>query len=260
MTHSPATTAIFGLSPLLVSLTIFVLTYAVIVTEKINRSVVALLGAGLMLLARVVREMTAGNGSSRGVYWSAVLGASALAVSPTFWVQATTANIRSLTGLFTAAFRLLSMRYVQERSKRRLASLAFVFGLGVGHHSSLVLLALPVFLYLIVSDTLLLKQPRRWLPAAGGETAYITHSAGRQILDVGRHLTLPLATLFLAYLPGNFLLTRGSMVMVLKEQFIETARAKGLPPLRIRYAHAIWHGFVAAGTSFHFFAVLNYAA
>lgn len=29
---------------------------------------------------------------------------------------------------------------------------------------------------------------------------------------------------------------------------------------RIRYAHAIWHGFVAAGTGFHFFAVLNYAA
>jgi len=29
---------------------------------------------------------------------------------------------------------------------------------------------------------------------------------------------------------------------------------------RIRYAHAIWHGFVAAGTGCHFFAVLNYAA
>ena len=29
---------------------------------------------------------------------------------------------------------------------------------------------------------------------------------------------------------------------------------------RIRYAHAIWHGFVAAGTGLHFFAVLNYAA
>jgi hemolysin III len=29
---------------------------------------------------------------------------------------------------------------------------------------------------------------------------------------------------------------------------------------RLRYAHAIWHGFVAAGTCFHFFAVLNYAA
>ena len=29
---------------------------------------------------------------------------------------------------------------------------------------------------------------------------------------------------------------------------------------RIRYAHAIWHGFVVAGTSCHFFAVLRYAA
>ena len=29
---------------------------------------------------------------------------------------------------------------------------------------------------------------------------------------------------------------------------------------RVRYAHTVWHGFVAAGTGFHFFAVLNYAA
>lgn len=29
---------------------------------------------------------------------------------------------------------------------------------------------------------------------------------------------------------------------------------------RVRYAHAVWHGFVAAGTGCHFFAVLGYAA
>ena len=29
---------------------------------------------------------------------------------------------------------------------------------------------------------------------------------------------------------------------------------------RLRYAHAIWHGFVPTGTVCHFFAVLNYAA
>lgn len=29
---------------------------------------------------------------------------------------------------------------------------------------------------------------------------------------------------------------------------------------RLRYAHAVWHGFVATGTGFHFFAVLGYAA
>ena len=29
---------------------------------------------------------------------------------------------------------------------------------------------------------------------------------------------------------------------------------------KIRYAHAVWHGFVATGTACHFFAVLDYAA
>jgi peptide/nickel transport system permease protein len=89
-----------------------------------------------------------------------------------------------------------------------------------------------------------------WFPAAGGETAYVTLTAGQRIMDMGRHLALPFATLFLAYLPGNFLLTRGSMVMVLKEQFIETARAKGLPPLRIRYAHAARNALLPMVTRF----------
>ena len=89
-----------------------------------------------------------------------------------------------------------------------------------------------------------------WLPAAGGETAYVDHSAGRWTLDVIRHLALPLATLVLAYFPGNFLLTRASMVMVLKEQFIETARAKGLPSLRIRYAHAARNALLPMITRF----------
>lgn len=29
---------------------------------------------------------------------------------------------------------------------------------------------------------------------------------------------------------------------------------------RVRYAHAVWHAFVATGTGLHFFAVLDYAA
>lgn len=50
---------IFGLSPLFVSLTVFVLTYAAIISEKINRSVVALLGAGLMILTGVLYQSEA---------------------------------------------------------------------------------------------------------------------------------------------------------------------------------------------------------
>lgn len=77
-----------------------------------------------------------------------------------------------------------------------------------------------------------------WFPSSGAETAYARQSAGEWAWDVLRHLALPLSTLILAYFPGNFLLARGSMVMVLKEQFVQTARAKGLPPLRVRYVHA----------------------
>jgi len=29
---------------------------------------------------------------------------------------------------------------------------------------------------------------------------------------------------------------------------------------KVRYAHAVWHAFVVAGTAFHFFAVLNYSS
>lgn len=47
---------IFGLSPLVVSLAIFVFTYAIIVTEKINRAIIAMLGAGLMILSGVLRQ------------------------------------------------------------------------------------------------------------------------------------------------------------------------------------------------------------
>lgn len=68
------------------------------------------------------------------------------------------------------------------------------------------------------------------------------------MLDRLKHLALPLATLFLAYFPGNFLLTRGSMVMVLKQQYLDTARAKGLPPARVRYVHAARNALIPVVT------------
>jgi peptide/nickel transport system permease protein len=89
-----------------------------------------------------------------------------------------------------------------------------------------------------------------WFPASGAETAYARYSPGGWAWDVLHHITLPLFTLILAYFPGNFLLTRGSMVMVLKEQFVQTARAKGLPAIRVRYAHAARNVLLPMATRF----------
>lgn len=53
---------LFGLGPLTVSVVIFLLTYGAIVTERINRSIIALLGAGLMILSGVITQQQATAG------------------------------------------------------------------------------------------------------------------------------------------------------------------------------------------------------
>jgi len=90
----------------------------------------------------------------------------------------------------------------------------------------------------------------QWFPAAGAETAYAKVSFWVRVTDIGHHLALPLATLVLAYIPGNFLLARNSMIMVIKAPFITTARAKGLPSRRIRYAHAARNALLPLVTRF----------
>jgi len=90
----------------------------------------------------------------------------------------------------------------------------------------------------------------QWFPAAGAETAYADAGFMGRFVDVGHHLALPLATLVLAYFPGNFLLTRNSMIMVIGAHYITTARAKGLPPFRIRYAHAARNALLPIVTRF----------
>jgi hemolysin III len=54
-------------------------------------------------------------------------------------------------------------------------------------------------------------------------------------------------------LPGIALLVAGGVAYTVGVVFFMLDH-------RWRYAHAVWHGFVAAGTGCHFFAVLNYSA
>jgi peptide/nickel transport system permease protein len=89
-----------------------------------------------------------------------------------------------------------------------------------------------------------------WFPASGATTAYAELSFWAQLIDIGHHLALPLITLILAYFPGNFLLARNSMVMVIKKPYIMTAKAKGLPDRRIRYAHAARNALLPLVTRF----------
>jgi len=53
---------LFGWDPFWVSSILFVITYAVIVSEKVNRAIVSLLGAGLMVMLGVLNQETAISG------------------------------------------------------------------------------------------------------------------------------------------------------------------------------------------------------
>jgi len=100
-------------------------------------------------------------------------------------------------------------------------------------------------------------------PLAGALTPYSGLSGLALLLDILRHLFLPVAALTLAHLAGGYLLTRNTMITVLKEPYMLTAKAKGLSQRALKYRHAgrnsmlpvvtqtgIWMGRVVTGALF----------
>jgi len=81
-----------------------------------------------------------------------------------------------------------------------------------------------------------------WFPITGmiSVEIWLDPKAGlwTKALDVLYHMTLPLATLFLIHFGSYLLIMRSSMLDTLKEDYILTGRAKGLPEKVIRDHHA----------------------
>ncbi len=76
------------------------------------------------------------------------------------------------------------------------------------------------------------------LPLQGALTPYSGLTGLALARDVLAHLTLPLLSLVLVFMPGMYLLTRGSLLGVIREPYVMTARAKGLSDEVVRYRHA----------------------
>ncbi|MBF2097877.1 MAG: ABC transporter permease [Gloeomargaritaceae cyanobacterium C42_A2020_066] len=60
-----------------------------------------------------------------------------------------------------------------------------------------------------------------------------------KVVDVGWHLILPTLVLTLTSLAGLQRVMRGNLLDVLRQDYIRTARAKGLPEHRVIYVHAL---------------------
>ena len=86
-----------------------------------------------------------------------------------------------------------------------------------------------------------------------GVAAYwLSTGASRYALDIVHHLILPILTLALINFAGTMLLTRNSMLETLREDYVQAARAKGLPEKTIRDRHAARNAMLPVVTSFVF--------
>lgn len=81
-----------------------------------------------------------------------------------------------------------------------------------------------------------------WFPMTGmmSPEIWIDADAGwiHKAMDILHHLALPLVTLFIIHFGSYLLIMRSSMLNTLSEDYIFTARAKGLPEQWIRDRHA----------------------
>jgi peptide/nickel transport system permease protein len=110
---------------------------------------------------------------------------------------------------------------------------------------SLILYAMPegwlgMLLLLLFSGLL------GWFPAGGLQTGGLTGTA--QVVDVLDHLFLPLLTLTLGYIGQYSIVMRSSMIDATHEDYVQSARAKGVPERLVRRRHVVPNAFLPTFT------------
>lgn len=78
-----------------------------------------------------------------------------------------------------------------------------------------------------------------WFPTSGMLTVGATYpSFVDQLFDFSRHLVLPLTTVSLGLIGGYSIIMRSSIIETKSEDYVQTARAKGLTDSRVLRSHA----------------------
>ena len=82
------------------------------------------------------------------------------------------------------------------------------------------------------------------LPLDGMITAGANNTGVAYVLDVVLHMILPVVTLTVIQLGGTMRYVRTSMLEVINQDYIRTARAKGLPEKVVIYKHALKNAMI----------------
>jgi peptide/nickel transport system permease protein len=105
---------------------------------------------------------------------------------------------------------------------------------------SLILYSMPTFWFALMLQ-LLFSLLLGWLPATGvtDPVMYDMMSPGEQLWNRVEHLILPGVGLGLASAAGTARYMRSSMLEVVRQDYIRTAHAKGLPEWQVIFKHAL---------------------
>ncbi len=118
----------------------------------------------------------------------------------------------------------------------------------VGNGVSLVLYSTPYFvlgMFLLV----IFASALHWFPTNGMLTVGQSYnSIVDRLWDFGSHLVLPLATVSLGLVGLYSILMRSSIIETLAEDYVQTARAKGLRDWRVLRVHALPNALLPAVT------------
>jgi peptide/nickel transport system permease protein len=104
--------------------------------------------------------------------------------------------------------------------------------------ATLTAFAIPVF-WLAQLLVLLLAVHLNWFPVQGMRNVRANYQGLQLWLDVAWHLTLPVLTMTLHQLALTTALTRAGMRNEMGQDYVRTARAKGLPGRQVLYGHAL---------------------
>ncbi len=112
--------------------------------------------------------------------------------------------------------------------------------------------SLPTFWLGLMLITFFSIPPLQWFPTGGMNDVYIVPAFGTasywaffgqnplfSLLDMGRHLVLPVLTLVTVSIAGDSRFVRSSMLDSLNQDYVKTARAKGVPERRVILRHAL---------------------
>jgi peptide/nickel transport system permease protein len=121
--------------------------------------------------------------------------------------------------------------------------------------------AMPTF-WLGIMLILIFGVSLKWLPISGMVDARLSPAFGTDdywkyfgqnpipaVIDIARHLILPVITLVVVNIAGDSRFVRASMLEALGQDYVRTARAKGLPNRVVTFRHALRNALLPVVTN-----------